>query len=179
MNQSIYSLHYKTIDRIHIFESKNCKQSIVDLLNRLIDQKILILHAWCLTDADLRLIASFPAPSSLKKFDNHFLVPSANIVMEVLKDENDLRLSWILPHLEQASQQLKSIHPFLLWQTSTEKKLLSTNNKHLVYNALNEVHQIPVELGWIQDPCHYQYSSCLSYAGGVGLVNIRLLHLGD
>ncbi|WP_126972045.1 hypothetical protein [Gynurincola endophyticus] len=179
MNYPIYALHYKTIDKIHILESKTAKQVIIDLLNNLIKQKLIVMHAWCLTDHQLDIIAHFPAPSSLKKFENHFLIPSAASVIQCLKDENDSRLDWIYPHLENASTQLKSIHPFLLWQTSTEKKLLSQKNKHELYNALNEIHRIPIEFGWIQDPCHYTYSSCYSYAGGIGLINLRLLHLGE
>lgn len=179
MNYPIYTLHYKTIDRIHILESKASKQIIIDLLNHLIDSKTIILHAWCLTDSQLDIIVGFPPPSSLKKFESHFLIQSATLVVEQLKAENDTRLEWILPHLSNASIQLKSIHPYLLWQTTADKKLLIPHKKHEVYNALNFIHQIPIEFGWIQDPCDYQYSSCYAYAGGVGLLNVRILHLGE
>ncbi len=179
MHYPVYSLHYKTIDWINILYLPVYKQLIVKILNQLVDSRCVVIHGWCLTCNQLKMLAGFPLTYDLKKFETQFFHRSAVEVVQLMEEVKDSRKDWILPHLESASEKLKCIDPYKLWQDGSSKCAIAPQDTPAMYECLNEIHNIPVVMGLVKNPVHYLYSSAPTYAGGEAYVNIRMIHFDD
>jgi len=59
---------------------------------------------------------------------------------------------------------------YQLWQEGTHPQEIQ--NEAMMREKLEYIHQNSVKRGYVDDPCHWRYSSARNYAGGEGLIDL-------
>jgi REP element-mobilizing transposase RayT len=168
-------LTLNVVDWIDIFIRPVYKQVIVESLNYFIDKKGLTVYAWCLMTNHLHLMVQAnqgyglsPLISDLKKF-------TSRLILEDIDVEPDSRRKWMLQKFQQASDSLKLLEKFQVWQSSVNPIYVDLNNSSSVKSQLDHIHCNPVRDRIVMLPEDYLYSSASDYAGIKGLVKVQLI----
>lgn len=133
--------------------------------------KGLILHAWCIMPSHVHLIASTTNSTGnltsiigdLKKFT------SREIISAIRNNIQESRRDWLLPHFEKAGW--RDTNKF--WQYGNHP--IGLFSIPVIRQKLDYIHKNPVEMGFIDEPWHYRYSSARDYAGTKGLLELEML----
>ncbi len=74
---------------------------------------------------------------------------------------------------ERAGRRNPNNTTYQFWQQHNQPIALWSNE--LMDQKLQYLHRNPVEVGWVEEPEHYLYSSARDYAGLKGLVEVKLI----
>jgi REP element-mobilizing transposase RayT len=168
-------LTLNAVDWIDIFIRPVYKQVIVESLNYFIDKKGLTVYAWCLMTNHLHLVVQANQGYGLSSLINDLKKFTSRLILEDIDVEPDSRRKWMLEKFRNASNSLKLMEKFQVWQTSINPVYIDLNNSSSVKSQLDYVHCNPVRDRIVMLPEDYLYSSASDYAGMKGLVNVQLI----
>jgi putative transposase len=169
-------LTFNTVDWVDIFIRPVYKEVITDALNLYIEEKGLIVYAWCLMSNHLHLIADCKPSTTLALIERDFKRYTTTEILEAIDLEPDLRREWMLQRFEHSSQSLKRIEKFQLWQSCSNPTLIEFKQVYKLQERILYVHENPVRDKIVLHPEDYIYSSAADYAGRKGPVNVTVIN---
>lgn len=158
---------------IDLFTRKEFKHIITDNLEYCQKNKGLVIHAWCIMPSHLHLIISSKnkaLPDILRDFKKH----TNYEIIKLTKNMNESRKEWLLRAFQKAGEKLTRIKHYKVWQDGNHPILLE--NKKMMMESANYLHNNPVNEEIVDEPQHYRYSSAIDYCGGKGILNVDLLN---
>src|SRR6185503_216194 len=133
-------LTLNVVDCIDIFIRPVYKQVIVESLNYFIDKKGLTVYAWCLMTNHLHLIAQANQGYGLSSLITDLKKFTSRLILEDIDVEPDSRRKWMLEKFRTASNSLKMLEKFQVWQTSINPVYIDLNNCNALKAQLDYVH---------------------------------------
>lgn len=72
-----------------------------------------------------------------------------------------------------AANKLKRVDNYKVWKDGNHPIELDSNE--MIEQKLDYLHNNPVSAGIVYNPEDYMYSSAINYAGGKGLIDIKII----
>lgn len=169
----IYFVSYAVVDWISAFVRRSYFEILIDSLNFCIDKKGMILHGYCLMTNHVHLIfrAGQGNPSDLLK--DHKMFTSREMRKAIQTNIQESRKEWIIPRMREMGLANSNVQNYQFWQQHNQPIELDSN--YLIDQKLNYIHNNPVEIGYVDNPKDWRYSSARDYAGTKGLVGVVLV----
>ena len=76
----------------------------------------------------------------------------------------------LLKQLAYYKRRHKRDSTYQLWQEGTHPEEIL--HEEMMRQKLEYIHNNPVQRGYVDDPCHWRYSSARNYAGQEGLIAV-------
>ncbi len=165
---ALYFLTFTITEWVDIFTRSCYKVIIVDSLNYCIENKGMVVYAWCLMSNHLHLVARANDGFRMSDIIRDFKKFTAKKVILSINQENESRKDWLLYRFSYAGKFDNRIKNYKVWQETSHPILLDTN--YLIEQKINYIHQNPVRALIVQNPEDYVFSSASDYAGTKGIV---------
>ncbi|WP_207435649.1 REP-associated tyrosine transposase [Sabulibacter ruber] len=158
--EGIYFLSMAVVEWVDVFTRREYCELLVDSLRYCIQQKGLVLHAWVIMPNHLHLIASSTEKSSLPNILRDFKKFTSNKLIQAIQDNPlESRRRWMLWIFQSNGQHNSQNTHHQFWQQSNHP--IELDSAHLMEQKLTYLHQNPVELGLVEEPEHWRYSSAV------------------
>lgn len=170
-SETPYFITPTVVGWIDVFTRPELAQIVIDSLNFIVENKGVNIHCWCLMPSHLHLIFSCKdgiLPSDVVRDFKKFVAQKVLLIIPQIKES---RKEWMLKLFEEFGRQHNQ--KFKFWQEGNLPLNLTIGDRY--HNAINYIHQNPVEAGFVVMPEHFKYSSAVDYCGGKGLVPITYL----
>ena len=161
------------IDWIDVFIRKEYKFIIIDSLTHCINNKGLVIHAWCLMSSHLHMIISRKGELNLSGIMRDFKKFTSKEIVKTIAEVNESRKYWLMNRFEYAAKYTKRNKDFKFWQDGNHPEELISNE--FIDQKLNYIHNNPVEEMIVSEPEDYLFSSARDYAGIKGLIDVDFL----
>ncbi len=168
-----YFVSFAVIHWIDIFIRRIYFDVMVDSFDYCINQKGLILNAWCIMPSHVHLIIRSETNQledimrDMKKFTSKKLVET---IHERLQES---RREWMLRMFRQAGEANSNNTEYQVWQQHNQPIELSTNE--MIDQRLDYLHANPMKAGFVTKPEHWLYSSAKNYAGLQKMLDLELI----
>ena len=154
---------------IDVFTRPNHKMAIVNSLKHCIENKGLMIFAWCLMPGHRRAEGKADLSDILRDFKTF---TSKKIISQV-KEEPESRREWMLEFFARECSHLKRNQAYKVWQDDNQpKEIYSTS---FLYEKLEYIHNNPVQDMIVENAWDYLFSSARNYAGMEGLLDVHVL----
>jgi len=170
--EQVYFVTITIIDWVDLLSRPEYKNIIIESLKHCADNKGLNIHAFVIMSNHFHAILSSQETPlenvirDLKKYTSKELIKAVNGI-------NESRKEWLIKKFAFAANRVKKGINYKVWQDGFHPVAL-TNNK-MIDERLNYIHDNPVVEGLVYKPEHYVYSSARDYAGGKGLLQLKLI----
>ncbi len=169
---AVYSLTFTVTDWVDIFTRKEYKFEIVNSLNYCIENKGLIVYAWCLMTNHLHLVCQAKEGFGISAIIRDFKKFTSKAIVNSVKEIPESRREWLLYRFEFAGKFDNRIKKYKFWQETNHAVLL--DNNEMVDQRINYIHENPVRALIVANAHEYLFSSAVDYAGGKGYVNVQI-----
>ncbi len=124
------------------------------------------LLAWVMLENHLHWIGVGPKlPRRVAEFKSF----TATAILRLMKTKGTKTL---LQELEYYKLKHKGDQQHQLWQEGSHPEIIET--EAMMWQKIEYIHNNPLQRGYVDDPIHWRYSSAHSYAGQVGLVDVKV-----
>ena len=171
---SCYFLTLNTVDKIDVFVRPAYKQVITDALNYFIEDHGLTVYAWTLMTSHLHLVIKTKESSAPAYFERDFKKYTTPAVLATIEMEMDFRRTWMMKHFEAYGKSLGRVEKFNLWQNCSSPLRFDGQQPQSLLERIAHIHENPVRERVVDLPEAYIYSSARDYAGGKGLVKVKV-----
>jgi len=171
--EGIYFISFATVNWMDVFVRESYFEQMVDSLYYCIQNKGMVLYAWCIMPSHIHLIfrAAGNNPGELIKSLKVFT--SKKLQAAITSNLQESRKEWLLWMMERAAAKNSNVKSRQFWQQSNQP--IEVWSKHVKQQKLDYLHNNPVEAGFVSEAHHWKYSSAIDYAGGKGLIEINHL----
>ncbi len=173
--QSCYFITFNTADWVDVFIRPVYKQVIVHTLNYFIDNKGLIVHAWCLMTNHLHLLIQAREGFVIAEIEKEFKSFTTTKILEAIDAEPEARKDWMLKRFENFSNLMGLVKKYHVWQSSSSPAYIDIRKTDTLVDYFSFIHENPVRDRFVDTAVDFSYSSARDYAGMKGLVNITKL----
>lgn len=170
-----YFLTLNTVDRIDVFVRPAYKEIIVKALNHFVEESAVNIYSWCLMSSHLHLLIGTRQDNGPAYFERDFKKYTTPALIKAIDMEADLRREWMLQRFEDYSKSLKRLEKMSLWQGCSSPLHIDTSQPGLLLDRIELIHENPVKEKVVDTPEMYLYSSARDYAGGKGMVKVKVL----
>jgi REP element-mobilizing transposase RayT len=170
-----YFLTLNVVDLIDVFTRPAYKQVVADALNHFVEVGQITIYAWCLMSHHLHLLIKTPEGSGPAFFERDFKKYTTPEIIKAIEMEMDLRKDWMVQRFEDYAKSLKRIEKLHLWQNCSSPLHIDCTQPDLLTARIEHIHENPVRERIIDLPEAYLYSSARDYAGGKGLVKVKVI----
>lgn len=143
-----------TIHWIPVFRRDDYYRVLVDNLNHCVEYKGLLVHGYVLMPDHFHLIST-QADGNLSQLIGNFKGFTAHQIIPKIRQDG--RSSWIRA-MEHAGDTPTSAK---LWQDGFHPQQI--HSQPFFEQKLRYIHENPLRAGFVQDPCHWKYSSAGFY----------------
>lgn len=172
--EGTYFITLTIVGWVDLFTRAELKHVILNSLQYCQQEKGLIIHAWCLMPSHLHMIVrttKLPLSGILRDFKKF----TSKEIIEVIKQIQESRKSWILEMFSAVADHLERIKNYKVWQDGNHPELLVT--WEFQKQKLEYIHRNPVVAELVDEPWYYWYSSARDYyMDQKGLLEIELLN---
>jgi len=172
--EACYFLTLNIVDRIDVFTRPAYKQVIIDALNHFVELGQISVYAWCLMTQHLHLLIKTPEATGPAYFERDFKKYTTPEILKAIEVEMDLRKDWMMQRFEDFGKSLKRIEKFHLWQNCSSPLHIDATDPDLLMGRIEHIHDNPVRERIVDLPEAYLFSSARDYAGGKGLVKVKV-----
>jgi REP element-mobilizing transposase RayT len=152
-----------------LFSQPELVATVLSSLTFLQSQKRLTLHAYVIMENHLHMIAT---ASNLSREIQSFKSFSAKQMIRSL--EQNHQLFW-LEQLRLHKRPDKVQSTYQVWQEGYHPQMIQ--HAEMLSQKLEYIHNNPVRRGYVDEPCHWRYSSARNYAGQSGMLEVDLLDI--
>jgi putative transposase len=170
--QACYFITFNTVDWVDVFIRPVYKQVIVHTLNHFIDNKGLIVYAWCLMTNHLHLLVQSKEGYVIAEIEKEFKSFTTTKILEAIDTEPEARKDWMLKRFENFSNMLGLMKKYHVWQGYSSPAFIDCRKTDTLIEHVTFIHDNPVRDRFVDTAADYPYSSARDYAGMNGLVNI-------
>jgi len=173
--QACYFITFNTVDWVDVFIRPVYKQVVVHTLNHFIDNKGLIVHAWCLMTNHLHLLVQAKEGYVIAEIEKEFKSFTTTKILEAIDTEPEARKDWMMKRFENFGNLLGLMKKYHVWQGCSSPSFIDLRKTDTVIEHFSFIHDNPVRDRFVDTSADYPYSSARDYAGMKGLVNITKL----
>ena len=170
--QACFFTTFNTVDWVDVFIRTVYKQVVVHTLNHFIDNKGLMVHAWCLMTNHLHLVAQAKEGHVMAEIEKEFKSFTTTKILEAIDTEPEARKDWMLKRFENFGNLLGLMKKYHVWQNSSNPVFLDMKKTDTLVENISFIHENPVRDRFVDTATDYPYSSARDYAGMKGLVKI-------
>lgn len=168
--EGLYFISFATVYWIDVFVRDEYFQEMAMSLDHCRRNKGMELYAWCIMSSHLHLVirSKDGDPSALVGNMKRY---TSNRLRKLL-DENptESRKEWICWMQERAASKSSNVEKRQFWQH--HNKPIALWSDEVIQQKIDNIHNNPVEAGFVWEPWHWKYSSAIDYSGGKGVIEI-------
>ncbi len=172
---NVYFVTFTIVDWVDIFTRPAYKQVITEALTYCQQHKGLEIYAFCLMTNHLHLLLAARPNANLPDIIRDFKKHTNKQIIKLISEENESRRDWILYRFKYHAKFNNRIKDYKVWQDGYHG--IACDRPDILLQKLDYIHNNPVAAGIVSVPEHYLYSSAINYAGGKGIVEIKLLDI--
>jgi putative transposase len=170
---SIYFITITVIDWVDLISRPVYKHKIIESLQYCQKNKGLIIYAYVIMPSHLHLIVKSNESFKLEDTIRDFKKYTSKELINIIKENPESRREWLLNKFSYAAGRINKGVNYKLWQDGYHPVELSTNE--MKEQRLKYIHNNPVEEEIVFNAEEYKYSSAISYADGIGVLEIEKL----
>ena len=159
-----YFLTCTIVGWLPVFTRPEAVQVLFDSWQYLQQHRDFKLYGYVVLENHLHLIASAP---NLANDIKSFKMYTAGRIIELLEHHG---AQVILRQLRALKLRHKTKSQYQVWQEGSMPKQIMDNA--MMRQKLEYIHNNPVKRGYVEEACHWRYSSARNYAGLPGLIDI-------
>lgn len=167
-----YFITTTIIDWVDIFTRPTYKHVIVNSLKYCIEHKGLELFAWVIMSNHIHLVARAAENTDLPSIMRDFKKFTSKKMVELMLQEPESRRVWMHRKFEYAGGKRHGLDGFKVWQNGYHA--IELTSLELFHQKIDYIHNNPVKAEFVEEPCHYIYSSASAYSGEKGMLPIVL-----
>ncbi len=161
------------MDWVDVFTRLAYRQLFTDALNYCAEKKGLDLFAWVLMSNHAHLVAEARPGFQLSDILRDLKKYTSKRIIAEIQSIPESRADWMLYRFRYSGKMDHKIKEARFWQPGNFPKECITRD--FLWQKIDYSHLNPVRAGIVAEPEHYLYSSAIDYAGGSGLVKVRVL----
>ena len=169
---AVYFLTFTVTDWVDVFTRKEYKIEIVNSLNFCIENKGLIIYAWCLMSNHLHLVCQAKEGFSISNIIRDFKKFTSKAIVKLIQEIPESRRDWLLYRFEYAGKYDNRIKKYKFWQETNHAVLL--DNSEMIDQRISYIHENPVRALIVARAHEYLFSSAGDYASEKGYVDVQL-----
>jgi putative transposase len=146
------------------FANPDVVQIVLDSLAFMQTQFRLTIYAFVIMENHLHMIVS---SDDLSKELGDFKSYTARQIIDYYM-RNDSKL--ILKELSDGKLSFKKDRAYQFWQEGSHPQQIQT--REMMIQKIEYIHNNPMRRGYVDDPCHWRYSSARNYQTGAGLIPV-------
>ncbi len=168
-----YYITMTTVGWIDVFTRPNQKKMITNSLQHCVQNKGLLIFAYCLMSNHLHMICRAEGAQSLSGILRDFKSYTSKQITKLIEEEPESRREWILSYFTNACENFREDQKYKVWQTGNQAKEIFSSK--FMYEKLEYIHNNPVKELIVAEPEEYLFSSARDYAGMKGYVDVFTL----
>lgn len=168
--ERLYFVSFAVINWIDVFIRNEYKDILIDSLKFCQKNKGLEIYAWCIMTSHVHLIIGTNGQKIEDILRDFKSFTSTQLRKALQENPTESRKEWILWMMKRAGTKNSNNDDFQFWQQHNHPIELSDNQ--IMQQTLDYLHNNPVAAGFVFKPEEYVYSSCSTYAGEMGLLDI-------
>jgi REP element-mobilizing transposase RayT len=169
----LYFVSFATVHWIDIFTRELYKTILLDSLKFCQQNKGLEIFAWCIMTNHVHLIIGTTGMNMEDILRDFKSFTSRELKVAIKSNNQESRKEWMVWMMERAGRLNNQNNNWQLWQQHNKPIELFTFA--VMKQKLDYIHNNPVEAGFVTNAADWIYSSAIDYAGGKGLLNVKLL----
>jgi len=170
--EKAYFVTFATLNWIDVFTRRLYKDILVNTINHCINEKGLIVYAWCIMSNHVHMIIATNNEDLQNIMRDLKGYSSKEILKAITENQQESRKEWMMWMFERAGKKNSNNTKFQFWQQHNHPLVLDSSI--IFEQKLNYIHNNPVKAGFVEYPEHYLYSSARDYSEGKGLVKVVL-----
>jgi REP element-mobilizing transposase RayT len=156
-----------TVNWLMLFSQPALAETIFSALRFLQSQQRLTIHAYVLMENHLHLIA---AAADLSREMQSFKSFTAKAMIGLLQQQRSQ--NW-LEELRSHKRPDKVESTYQVWQEGFHPQAIDSLEK--MEQKLQYIHHNPVKRGYVDEACHWRYSSARNYEGRQGILDVEVI----
>ncbi len=170
----LYFVTFAVVEWIDVFTRSAYSDLLVESLVHCQREKGLEVYAWCIMPNHVHMIVGRNGEQRLEDIIRDFKkYTSVHIVRAIEQNSEESRKQWLLWMFRKLAEKSEKHQKYCFWQNEYHPIELSDNQ--MMQQKLDYIHENPVEAGYVLESEYWKYSSAVDYAGGRGLLSIRLI----
>ena len=148
------------IDWVDLFTRPVYKEIIIDSLNFCVENKSLVVYAYCIMPSHIHLIAG-STREPLNGIIRDFKKFTSKALVKMIQENGESRREWLLNKFSFAAKRLKRGENYKLWQDGFHPVELTSNK--MMDQRLDYLHNNPVVEEYVYSAEQWVYSSAGFY----------------
>ncbi len=140
-------------------------------MNYCINNKGLVVYAWCLMTNHIHLVAQAREGFRISDIIRDFKKFTSKKIVELIKQPQESRREWMLYRFRFAGKFTRRVKNYKFWQDTNHAVLL--DRKDIIDQKIEYIHQNPVRALIVRNPEEYLFSSAGDYCGIKGYVKVE------
>ena len=171
----IYFVTLTVVNWLDIFTKPYYKDLVVENLKFCQTHKGLVIHAWVIMTNHIHLIISRDGEQKCEEILRDFKKFTAfKLIGMIMKNLEEARKEYFIKTFEDFGHRNSNNTKYQFWiQDNHPVEMI---NDIILHQKLENIHNNPVEAGFVEIPEHYVYSSAKDYANDKGLIDIVLIN---
>jgi len=169
----IYFVTSTIIHWIDLFTRKELAIIVINVLDDLIKNKGLVVHAWCIMPSHIHLVVSRKGKYSLPILMGMFKRRTNLQVVYYLENNIESRKEWLLRAFKLEAKSTKRVNKYKVWKDGNHPVQLESNS--MIDQRLNYLHNNPVTAYIVNQAEDYNFSSARDYVDQQGWLPIEKL----
>ncbi|MBN2349519.1 MAG: transposase [Bacteroidales bacterium] len=171
--QGIYFVTITVVDWVDLFIRPVYKHVLIDSLKFCMENKGLVVYAYVIMTSHIHLIVCSNEKNSLENIIRDFKKLTSKKLIEAINENNESRKQWLLKKFEFAANRIKRGEKFRIWKDGFHP--IEMFDREILEQKLNYIHENPVINEIVEREEDYKYSSAISYAGGIGQLEVTII----
>jgi putative transposase len=147
-----------------VFTRPETAQVLLDSFTYLQSHDAFSLYGFVLLENHIHFVSGAQNHAGcIKRFKSF----TARTIIDYLEER---RVSVLLQQLAYYKRRHKTDSTYQLWQEGSHPEEIL--DEEMMRQKLEYIHNNPVKRGYVDDPCHWRYSSARNYAGQEGLIRV-------
>ena len=170
--QGCYFVTMTVVHWIDVFSRREYRDIIVDSLNYCVENKGLKLYAWVIMSNHVHIVGEVEGELGMSGFLRDFKKHTSKRMLEAIEEIPESRREWLLDKFSFEARRTGRATNYKLWKDDNHAIDMSNID---TMNKVDYIHNNPVNVGIVEQPDHYLFSSAIDYAGGKGMVKVEVL----
>lgn len=171
LNKSgLYFVSFATVYWIDIMVRDAYFNLIINSLDHCRKNKGLEIYCYCIMPSHVHLIMRAKENNPDKVLGRFKEYTSKGLTNSIADNPQESRREWLLWMMQRAAKKNSNVTGSQLWQH--HNKPIELWSPEVIDQKVTYIHANPVVAGFVNEPCHWKYSSAIDYSGGKGILEI-------